>query len=268
MANIHILRGAGETIAHPIVRQISYADVLEALRLGLADFWEKPSHYFFLCLIYPVVGAMLLTWTSGGNVVQLVYPLLTGFALLGPIAGIGLYEISRRRELGLDTSWHHALEVRQSPAIPAILTVGLLLLILFIAWMFAAQTLYTSLFGAGPPESILEFVGDVLNTQRGWTLIIIGNVVGLIFALVVLCTTVIAFPLLLDRDVGVYSAIQTSIRVVQANPVPMIFWGILVALALLVGTIPLLVGLAIVIPVLGHTTWHLYRKVVDTEGKK
>ncbi len=268
MANIHILRGAGETIAHPEVRQISYSDVLDALRLGLADFWEKPSHYVFLCLIYPIVGAVLLTWTSGGNVVQLIYPLLTGFALLGPIAGIGLYEISRRRELGLDTSWHHALEVRQSPAIPAIMTVGLLLLVLFVAWMFAAQTLYTALFGAGPPASILGFVGDVLTTQRGWTLIIVGNAVGLVFALVVLCTTVIAFPLLLDRDVGVYSAIQTSIRVVQANPGPMIFWGIVVAVALLIGTIPLLVGLAIVIPVLGHTTWHLYRKVVAPESKK
>ncbi len=267
MADTQLLRDTGEPIAHPDVRQITTSDVMDALRLGLADFWEKPSHYVFLCLIYPIVGAVLLTWTSGGNVVQLIYPLLTGFALLGPIAGIGLYEISRRREKGLDTSWHHALEVRQSPAIPAIMTVALLLLALFVAWMLAAQTIYTVLFGAGTPESILGFLGDVLTTQRGWTLIVLGNAVGFVFALIVLCTTVIAFPLLLDRNVGAFSAIQTSMRVVQANPVPMLFWGLIVAVALLIGTIPLLVGLAIVIPVLGHTTWHLYRKVVVPEGK-
>ncbi len=267
MADTHLIGDASAPVDHPDVRQITTSDVMDALRLGLADFWEKPSHYVFLCLIYPIVGAVLLTWTSGGNVVQLIYPLLTGFALLGPIAGIGLYEISRRREKGLDTSWHHALEVRRSPAIPAIMAVALLLLALFVAWMLAAQTIYTALFGSGTPESILGFIGDVLTTQRGWTLIVLGNAVGFVFALIVLCTTVIAFPLLLDRNVGAFSAIQTSIRVVQANPVPMLFWGFIVAVALLIGTIPLLVGLAIVIPVLGHTTWHLYRKVVVPEGK-
>ncbi len=268
MANLHILRGEDATIAHPEVQHITNSDVIDALRQGLADFWDKPSHYVFLCIIYPVVGAVLLTWASGGDVVQLLYPLLTGFALIGPIAGIGLYEISRRRELGLDTSWQHALEVRKSPAVPAILTVGVLLLVLFIAWIYAAQTIYIALFGPEQPTSIFGFIGEVLTTQRGWGLIIIGNAVGFVFALVVLCTTVIAFPLLLDRDVGVYSAIGTSLRAVQANPVPMLFWGLIVAIALLIGAIPLLVGLAIVIPVLGHATWHLYRKVVTPEKKK
>lgn len=268
MANIHILKGAGQTIAHPEVRRIGFSDVFDALRLGLTDFWEKPSHYAFICLVYPIVGVVLLTWTSGGNVVQLVYPLLTGFALLGPIAAIGLYEISRRRELNLDTSWQHAFEVRNSPAVPAILALGLFLLVLFVAWMFAAQSIYAWLYGAALPSSILGFVGDVLTTQRGWALIIVGNVVGFVFAAAVLCTTVIAFPLLLDRDVGVYSAIDTSIRAVRANPLPMALWGVIVSLALLIGAIPLLIGLAIIIPVLGHSTWHLYRKVVGRAEPK
>jgi uncharacterized membrane protein len=268
MANIHIFTGGDETVADPSVRQISFSDVFEALRLGLADFWEKPSHYVFLCLIYPIVGVVLLTWTSGGNVIQLVYPLLTGFALLGPIAAIGLYEISRRREQNLDTSWVHALEVRNSPAVPAILAIGVMLLVLFVAWMFAAQALYGWLYGSEPPASILGFVKDVLTTERGWTLIILGNAVGFVFAVAVLCSTVIAFPLLLDRDVGVYSAVRTSIRAVLANPMQMIFWGLIVSVALLIGTIPLLIGLAIIIPVLGHSTWHLYRKVVQASEAK
>ncbi|WP_419910825.1 DUF2189 domain-containing protein [Hoeflea sp.] len=262
MGNMHVITGSDGDVAHPQIRKISNADVIDALRKGLDDFWDKPSHYVFLCLIYPIVGVVLITWTSGGNALQLIYPLMAGFALLGPIAAIGLYEISRRRELGLDTSWKHALEVTRSPAIPAILAVGALLVVMFVAWMYAAQAIYQGLYGLEAPDSIWAFVGNVLFTPQGWSLIVVGNAVGFVFALVVLCTTVIAFPLLLDRDVGAYSAIETSVRAVAANPVQMILWGLIVAITLLIGSIPLLVGLAIVMPVLGHATWHLYRKVV------
>lgn len=262
MANFHVLEGGEKTVARPVVRQIEITDVFDALRRGFDDFWKKPSHYVFLCLIYPVMGLILITWSSGGNALQLIYPLMSGFALLGPLAAIGLYEISRRRELGLDTSWLHALEVRNSPAIPAIIAVGLLLLGLFIAWIFTAQALYQWLYGSAEPASITAFIYDVLTTGRGWALIILGNFLGLLFALVVLSTTVVAFPLLLDRDVGAYAAIQTSAEVMLANPVPTMLWGLIVAAGLLIGSLPLLVGLAIVIPVLGHATWHLYRKAV------
>lgn len=263
MGNIHFITDADGAVAHPQVRNITNADVLDALKQGLDDFWEKPSHYVFLCLIYPIVGFLLITWTSGGNALQLVYPLLAGFALLGPVAAIGLYEISRRRELDMDTSWRHALDVTKSPAIPAILAVGALLVVLFVAWMYAAQMLYQSIFGDALPTNLFAFVGDILTTQKGWTLILLGNAVGFIFAVIALCTTVIAFPMLLDRDVGAWSAIDTSMRVVAANPVQMMLWGLIVAIALLIGSIPLMIGLAIIMPVLGHATWHLYRKVVQ-----
>ena len=270
MANFHVLAGPNKkkAVAQPTVRQISIADVFDALRRGIDDFWEKPSHYVFLCLIYPVIGVILITWTSGDNALQLIYPLITGFALLGPLAAIGLYEISRRRELNLDSSWTHALEVRNSPAIPAMIAVGGMLLALFIAWLLAAQALFNWLYGADVPTSITGFVSDVLTTQRGWTLILLGNAIGFLFALVVLSTTVIAFPLLLDRDVGAYAAIETSARVMIANPVPIVLWGLIVAIALVAGSLPFFVGLAIVIPVLGHSTWHLYRKVVETPPAK
>ncbi len=270
MANFHVLAGPNnkKAVAQPTVRQISIADVFDALRRGLDDFWEKPSHYVFLCLIYPIIGVILITWTSGDNALQLIYPLITGFALLGPLAAIGLYEISRRRELNLDSSWTHALEVRKSPAIPAMVAVGGMLLALFVAWLLAAQALFNWLYGAEVPTSITAFLTDVFTTERGWTLILLGNAIGFLFALVVLSTTVIAFPLLLDRDVGAYAAIQTSARVMIANPVPIALWGLIVAVALVAGSLPLFVGLAIVIPVLGHSTWHLYRKVVETPPAK
>lgn len=263
MANFHVYAaGTSSKVEHPTIRQIGVSDVFDALRRGLDDFWDKPSHYVFLCLIYPIVGVFLITWTSGGNALQLIYPLMTGFALLGPVAAIGLYEISRRREQDLDTSWRHAFDVRKSPAMPAIVALGIMLVALFVAWMLTAQALYSYLYSEAVPASFSGFVADVLTTQRGWTLIVLGNFIGFLFALVALSTTVVAFPLLLDRDVGAYAAVETSARAVIANPVPMLLWGLIVAVALVVGTLTLFVGLAVALPVLGHSTWHLYRKVV------
>ena len=262
MAEFHVISGA-QTRSRPLViRKLRMTDITSALRLGWQDFVEKPSHYVFLCLIYPIVGVILITWTSGGNTLQLIYPLMSGFALLGPLAAIGLYEISRRREQRLDTSWFHAFEVLKSPAIPAMLAVGALLLALFVAWIYTAQALFDWLYGPALPTSITAFAHEVLTTSTGWALIMLGNLAGLVFALIVLTTTVVAFPLLLDRDVGAYRAIVTSAQVMAKNPVPILSWGLIVALLLLLGSLPLLVGLAVVIPVLGHSTWHLYRRAV------
>jgi uncharacterized membrane protein len=219
----------------------------------------------FLCLIYPIVGLILTQWTSGSNAIQLVYPLMSGFALIGPFAAIGLYEISRRRELGMNSHWRHAFDVRHSTALPSIAVIGILLFALFLLWLFTAQSIYTSLFGAEPPASVGSFLRDVLTTGKGWTLILAGNAAGFIFAVVVLATTVVAFPLLLDRDVGAVSAIETSARAVMANPLQMALWGLIVAVLLVIGSIPVFAGLAIVMPILGHATWHLYRRVVEPE---
>jgi uncharacterized membrane protein len=151
---------------------------------------------------------------------------------------------------------------------PAIIVIGMMLVVLFAVWMVTAQTLYTHLYGNSAPASFMGFVEDVLTTRRGWVLIVLGNGLGFLFALIVLSTTVVAFPLLLDRDVGAYAAIVTSARAMMANPGPMLLWGVIVAVGLVIGTIPLLVGLAVVLPVLGHSTWHLYRKLVGPMPEK
>ena len=263
MSQFHVLSGGGDRIAHPAIRNIDMADLADALRKGLDDFLDKPSHVVFLCVIYPIMGVVLAAWTSGNNALPMLFPLMSGFALLGPFAAIGLYEISRRREAGLDTSWRHALDVRHSPAIPAIVAVGMLLFAVFITWLLTARYLYISLFGDAVPLSIGGFMSEILGTERGWTLILLGNAIGFVFAAFVLCTTVVAFPILLDRDVGAWEAIVTSFRAVMTNPLPMAVWGIIVAVCLAIGSLPLFAGLAVVIPVLGHATWHLYRKVVE-----
>lgn len=262
MATFHVMAGAAETQAPVIIRKITISDLFSALRQGIEDFWEKPSHYVFLALIYPVVGVVLAMLASGQNALPLLYPLVSGFALVGPFAAIGLYEISRRREQHLDTSWRHAFEVLRSPSIPSIAALGLLLVVVFLVWLYTAQTIYESLFGEFAATSIPVIIDQVFNTAQGRTLFIVGNAIGFIFALVVLATTAIAFPLLLDRDVGLVSAIGASLRAMMVNPVPMLAWGLIVALLVALGSLPFFVGLAVVMPILGHATWHLYRKIV------
>ena len=186
MASFHVIAGASETLEHTKIRKIGISDLFDALKRGVDDFMVKPSHIVFLCLIYPLVGVVLAAWTSGNNALPLLFPLVSGFALIGPFAAIGLYEISRRREAGLDTSWGHAFEVRNSPALPAIAAVGIMLVAIFIAWLLTAQMFYQHLFGPAPPESLSGFIIEIFATGRGWTLIILGHAIGFVFAVVVL----------------------------------------------------------------------------------
>ncbi|MBP1846107.1 putative membrane protein [Rhizobium petrolearium] len=262
MTTFHVMAGADSSFVRPVVRKIGVADIMDALSLGWNDFREKPSHYVFLCLIYPLAGVFLMVWSSGANLLPLLFPLMSGFALLGPLAAIGLYEISRRRERGEDSSWRHAFSVLKSPALPSIIAVGFLLFVLFISWLLVAQAIYTAYFGDVAPTSISSFLNEVLTTPQGMALILWGNLAGFLFAVVVLATTVVAFPLLLDRDVGAAAAIDTSVRATLANPVPVALWGLIVAALLVIGTIPVFAGLAVIMPILGHATWHLYRKLV------
>lgn len=265
MSQFHVFAGSNPTLEYPDVRKIGFADVFDALREGFNDFWEKPSHYVFLGLIYPLAGLFITYWTSGANLLPLLFPLMSGFAIIGPFAAIGLYEISRRRGMFMDTSWKHAFEVWRSPAIPSILAVGVWLFAVFVAWLVVAQNLYVGLFGQVQPETMSALLNQVFNTPEGHQLIWIGNGIGFLFALLTLCTTIVAFPLLLDRDVGATSAIVTSVRVFMRNPAECLLWALIVVVMLMVGFATVLAGLAIVLPVLGHATWHFYKKTVGAD---
>lgn len=266
MAHSHALLGASDTGAELTIRRIGVADLKDALRLGLADFNAMPTHAIFLCLIYPVVGLLLARLAFGYAVLPLLYPLVTGFALVGPVAALGLYELSRRRENGEPTSISHAFDVLQSSSFGGIVALGALLLAIFGIWIAIANALYIANFGYGSPESIGAFVRDVLTTNAGWNLIVAGNFIGFLFAVVVLAISAVSFPLLLDRDVGAAVALLTSVRAVRRNPGPMALWGAIVAALLLAGSLPLFIGLTVVMPVLGHATWHLYRKLIVSDG--
>ncbi len=264
MTHLDVTVGSDASQALPMVRKIGMRDLKDALAKGIEDFRAIPTHVIFLSLIYPV-GALVVAQLTLNDLVHLFFPLAAGFALIGPVAALGLYELSRRRELGLDLWWTHAFDVRHSRSIVGILSLGVLLVVIFLLWVAVSQAIYVATFGYAPPESIPNFLRQVFTTPEGWTLIVVGNGVGFLFAVVVFMISVVSFPLLLDRNVGAGVAILTSVRVVLRNPVTMAMWGLIIAGLLVIGSLPLFIGLAVVMPVLGHSSWHLYRKVVEPD---
>ena len=263
MADEKAVADTGASPDRPMIRKIGPADLREVLVKGLDDFKAKPSHILLLVFLYPIVGLILIRLTAGYDILPLIFPILAGFALLGPLAAIGLYELSRRRELGLDVAWKHAFDVLRSPSIRAIVTLSIVMMALYFSWLGTALGIYGLFFGDAVPASIEEFVRQILTTPAGWGLIIVGCGVGFLFAVMALAISVVSFPMLIDQNVSAMTAIHTSIRSVLANPVTMAMWGLIVAGSLAIGSLPFLFGLAVVMPVLGHATWHLYRKVVE-----
>lgn len=257
--------GASARSRQPAVNRIRIADLKDVLKRGVEDFGAYRTDVAFLCIIYPVVGIFLAWMASDYDLLPLLFPAAAGFALLGPVAAVGLYEMSRRRERGDTASWADAFATLGSPSFGAILLLGLILLAIFLLWLGAASLIYNLTLGPEPPASIGAFLSDVFTTGAGWAMIVIGMGVGFLFAAAVLSISVVSFPLLLDRDVGLVAALATSLRVAAENPGPIAAWGLIVAGGLVLGTIPVFLGLIVVMPVLGHATWHLYRATVAGE---
>jgi uncharacterized membrane protein len=245
------------------IRRVTAADLWHALARGVDDFFAMPSHAIFLCIIYPLLGFFLIAMAFGYSILPLAFPIAAVFALIGPLAAIGLFELSRRREARFDRASSRRLGALRSPSLAAnVMALGLLLMATFLIWLAAAQAIYIAFFGYSPPASIGRFVYDVLATRAGLYLIVVGTGVGFLFASTALAISVVSFALLLDRNVGAAVALLTSIRVVAANPSTMALWGLIAAALLAIGALPFLLGLTVAVPVLGHTTWHLYRRAV------
>lgn len=248
--------------APPKINQITTADLRDALRKGYDDFIAMRTDVMFIVVLYPILGACLVALAFQGDLLHLLFPVLSGFALVGPFAAVGLYEMSRRREKGEPAGWSAAVDVLRSPRFGALFMLGLFHVGLFVVWLMIANLIYAATLGPDAPASMGAFLNQVLTTPAGWTLIIFGMGAGFAFAVAVLACSVVSFPLLLDRNVGLPLAIITSVRVARANPVPIAMWGLIVAVLLALGALPFLLGLILVLPILGHATWHLYRKAV------
>lgn len=245
------------------IRKIGAKDLGQALKGGFDDFSAKPSHVAFLFVIYPLFALLLTLFVTGQNLLHLAFPIVAGFTLLGPVISVALCEMSRRRERGLDATWRSAFDFVHSSSFAPIVALSVAMMLLYVAWLFMAQFLYFGLFGAVPPVSVSDFATQVLTTRPGGALILYGTALGFMFAFVALAISVVAFPLLLDKQVSAITAARTSIKAVTSNPLIMAVWGLIVAGLLAAGSILFLVGLAVVIPILGHATWHLYRKLIE-----
>ncbi len=246
----------------PAVRRITNADVWDSLRLGFADFTAYRSDVIFLCVTYAIVGLVMARIAFGADLLPLLFPLASGFAIIGPLAAVGLYEMSRQRELGAQVGWANAFDVLKAPAVGGIAAMGVILIALFLAWLAVAWIIFQNTMGPVVPSAPLAFAHDVFLTPGGQAMIVLGVGAGFVFALLAMMLSVVSFPLLLDRDTGLDTAIRTSFHAVMANPGPMALWGLAVATLLLAGTALVFVGLTVAVPVLGHATWHLYRRLV------
>jgi uncharacterized membrane protein len=244
-----------------LLRRIAPADLWAALRGGLHDLGVARSDVAFLAIVYPLAGLVLAAVALNLDLVPLLLPLVSGFALLGPVAAVGLYEVSRRIEAGEPVSASTPFEVFRSPSFSSILGLGAVLALIFFAWLAVAWGIYAATLGPAPPASWGVFLREVFTTGAGWTMIVAGLGAGFVFAAVTFAISVISFPLLLDRDVGMGMAMRTSLRAVAQNPGTMALWGLIIAAALVAGSIPALTGLILVMPLLGHASWRLYRRL-------
>ncbi|MBV9559900.1 MAG: DUF2189 domain-containing protein [Bradyrhizobium sp.] len=245
----------------PVVRRITIADIAEAIGQGLRDFQAMPLYGLAFGMLYAGGGILTVLCLTAFGMVYLAYPLAAGFALIGPFVATGLYEVSRRREAGLPVSlgaiWS-AVTSRSEIGWMAFVT-----LFFFVIWMYQIRLLIALLIGLNASFSSLhEFMTVVLTSNEGLLFLAIGNLDGAALSLILFSLTVVSFPLLLDRDVDFVTAMVTSVRAVVASPLSMIGWAAVIVLLLVVSSLPYFLGLVITVPVLGHATWHLYRRIV------
>jgi uncharacterized membrane protein len=246
----------------PETRVLTSDDLRRSLKQGWEDLGAMRSDVMFACLLYPLMGAVLLGLATQGDLSHLLFPVLSGFALVGPVAALGLYELSRRREAGAEVGWGSMFDVLRNPRFPRILMLSLLNGVIFMVWLLLADAIHAATLGTERPDSLSALVTAALTTPAGWVMTVVGTGVGFVLAAAVLAVSVVSFPLLLDRNVTLPVAVLTSVQVARENPVVIGTWGLIVAVGLVAGILPALIGLVVVLPVLGHATWHLYRAAV------
>ncbi len=250
--------------AQPLpVRQITESDLRWALSEGWSDFREKRGDLIFAGVLYPVIGLTAAVLARNDQVLPLFFPLVAGLSILGPAVASGFYELARRREEGIDASWWHFLDPLRGRSREGLILLTAGLAALFALWLLVAWLIYAGTIGPYHPVGAGEFFDRLFHTSAGWTMIVLGNLAGLVFAVATLFVSVVSFPMVVDKPVDVGTAVATSLRAVAANPRVMASWGLRVAGLLALGCLPAFIGLAVVLPVLGYATWHLYTRVVQ-----
>ncbi|MDA1073131.1 MAG: DUF2189 domain-containing protein [Proteobacteria bacterium] len=245
------------------IRKIGLNDLRQSLIEGYHDFNAKPSFGLFLIVMYSLFALLFTRIILGENLLYLAFPVVAGLTLIGPVVSVVLFEMSRRREQGLDLRWQSAFNFVHTSSFAPIVLLSIVMMLLYVAWVYMAQFLYFGVFGEVPPESMSVFLTDMLTTREGVGFALYGTALGFLFAFTALAISVVAFPLLLDKPASSFTAVSASVRAVTTNPLTMAVWALVVVALLAVGAALFLIGLAAILPILGHSTWHLYRRLVE-----
>lgn len=247
----------------PKIRKIILADVGDAFAGGLRDFQSAPVFGLFFGGVYAIGGMAIVLSAFYLGLGYLAYPLAAGFALVGPFAAAGIYEVSRRLESGDELSWGAILNVVYAQRKTDLGWMAFVTVFMLIVWMYQVRLLLALFLGFQSFTNMNEFLDVLVSTPEGLMFLVVGNTIGLMVSLVLYSLTVISFPLLLDRDVDFITAMITSVRAVMSNPYPMLSWAAIVFIWLIIASLPFFLGHFMALPVLGHATWHLYKKVVE-----
>lgn len=248
--------------ALPEVRALTVADIRQSLAEGAADFARCPGTGLVIALVFVVIGMAITTSLVVLHEPWLIYPFAIGFPLVGPFAAVGLYEVSRRLEAGQTPTLGEVFKVIWAQRRREVSWMAFVMLFVFWIWMYQIRLLMALILGRSSYATLDKFAHLILTTNEGWVFLGIGHIEGAALALVLFSITVISIPMLLDREVDFVTAMITSVRTVLASPLVMLGWGLVVTIAVLAACVPFFLGLLVVLPVLGHATWHLYRRAV------
>ncbi|MBT1159020.1 DUF2189 domain-containing protein [Aminobacter anthyllidis] len=265
MADIGNKAGGKRPGALPEIRALTVDDIRQSLSKGAADFANCPIIGLVIALVFVVIGLAITTSLLVLHKPWLIYPFAIGFPLVGPFAAVGLYEVSRRLEAGQVPTPGEVLKVIWAQRRREVSWMAFVMLFVFWVWMYQIRLLMALILGRMSYATLDRFADLVLTTPEGWIFLGLGHVEGAALALVLFSITVISIPMLLDREVDFITAMLTSIRTVLASPLVMLGWGLVVTLMVLAACVPFFLGLLVALPVLGHATWHLYRRAVVSD---
>ncbi len=245
--------------AKPAVQSLHFADLGAALRAGVRDFRRAPQFGLFFSAVY-VLGGFFLIWLGAGHVSWTLATSL-GFPLIAPFAAAGLYEVSRRMERDQPLLWREILAIVWQERTRQLPWLGAIIVIYFLFWTFLAHMVFALFMGLSTMTNVSES-WDVFLTPNGLTMIGVELAIGAVLAFLLFSLTVISLPLVLDREVDFVTAMLISLATVRENLFVMLVWAFIIATLTLVALLPWFLGLMVALPVLGHATWHLYRRAL------
>lgn len=251
--------------AVPAINTITKADITAALRSGMADFAKAPTYGLALGTLFSVVGIAIVWALYSGQVSYWIFPLAAGFPLVGPFAAVGLYEVSRRLETGEPIGWGAILAAGFRHGNSQLPLYAVVAVFAFLVWIVLARIIFAVSFGTASMTNVMTSF-DIFMTSQGITMLIIGSVVGAALAALLFAISVVSVPMLVDRDIDVVTALITSFGAVVENKAALFYWGAIIVVAIVLAMLPIFVGMIIIFPILGHTTWHVYRQVIETQG--